>query len=268
MIRHIAIHSVPRSGSTWLGEILNSSPKVKYGFQPLFSYALKSALTPQSDADEIADFFYRLLRIADDFIDQTDQRRKGTLATFAKQPPFTHVGYKEVRYHHVLDNLLQTAPMVRAVLLIRNPVEVIDSWVGAPREFDPAWDVDAELMTGASKNMGRPEEFFGLEKWIETAQRFLALSERFPDRTLIVDYAQLKADPLQQAQRLFAFCDLDFGLQTQAFIARSTSAVVRDTYSVFRGSRSTDVRHLTGTQVARIAAQVRAAGLGRFLDPA
>lgn len=41
MMHKIAIHSVPRSGSTWLGEILNSSANVKYCFQPLFSYKFK-----------------------------------------------------------------------------------------------------------------------------------------------------------------------------------------------------------------------------------
>jgi hypothetical protein len=266
MIKNISIHSVPRSGSTWLGEILNSSPKVKYAFQPLFSYALKGALTPTSNAGQIAVFFDRLLRTEDDFINQTEQRRKGTLATFPKEPPFTHVGYKEVRYNNIVHNLLHASDTVRPILLIRNPIEVMDSWVGAPREFDPRWNVDAELITGQSKNRGRPEEFFGLEKWIEAAHGFLKLSKAFPDRTLIVEYAQLKADPLHHAQQIFSFCDLEFGPQTQSFIAKSTSAVVHDTYSVFRGSRSKAVKNLTEDQVALIKKEVHQAGLGRFLN--
>lgn len=265
-MQQFAIHSVPRSGSTWLGEILNSSPKVKYAFQPLFSYALKSALTPTSSPAEITAFFDRLGQIQDDFIDQTEQRQTGTIASFPKEPPFTHVGYKEVRYNHIIENLLQACDTVRPILLIRNPIEVMDSWVGAPREFDPQWDVNAELITGQSKNKGRPEEFFGLEKWIETADRFLTLSQTFPDRTLLVEYAQLKADPLHEAQRIFSFCDLEFGPQTQSFIAKSTSAVVHDTYSVFRGSRSKAVKNLTEDQVALITKEVRQAGLGRFLN--
>ena len=39
--RIISIHGVPRSGTSWLGQILDSSPKVRYKFQPLFSYAFK-----------------------------------------------------------------------------------------------------------------------------------------------------------------------------------------------------------------------------------
>ena len=35
---------VPRSGTSWFGELFNSSPRVAYRFQPLFSYAFKDAI--------------------------------------------------------------------------------------------------------------------------------------------------------------------------------------------------------------------------------
>ena len=57
MMHKIALHSVPRSGSTWLGEILNSSENVKYCFQPLFSYKFKNFLDERSSKDDINNFF-------------------------------------------------------------------------------------------------------------------------------------------------------------------------------------------------------------------
>ncbi|MDH5934310.1 hypothetical protein, partial [Vibrio splendidus] len=56
----VAIHSVPRSGSSWLGEIINSSPQVNYSFQPLFSYEFKSYLNENSSLENINNFFYNL----------------------------------------------------------------------------------------------------------------------------------------------------------------------------------------------------------------
>ena len=44
----VAIHGVPRSGTTWLGSIFDSSPNVIYRNQPLFSYAFKSYLSEHS----------------------------------------------------------------------------------------------------------------------------------------------------------------------------------------------------------------------------
>ena len=44
----VAIHGPPRSGTTWIGEIVNSSPRTIVKYQPLFSYALKDYLSPGS----------------------------------------------------------------------------------------------------------------------------------------------------------------------------------------------------------------------------
>ena len=74
-----AIHSVPRSGSTWLGEILNSSPYVKYCFQPLFSYQFKDFLDEYSSKKDVDRFFSMLSDTDDDFICQNAQRIAGTL---------------------------------------------------------------------------------------------------------------------------------------------------------------------------------------------
>ena len=102
-MRKIAIHSVPRSGSTWLGEILNSSPDVKYCFQPLFSYQFKDFLDEGSSREEVDRFFMLLSNTDDDYICQKLQRRAGTLPSPNKSKLATHVIYKEVRYHHILD---------------------------------------------------------------------------------------------------------------------------------------------------------------------
>jgi len=56
-MKKIALHSVPRSGSSWIGQILNSSPKVNYKFQPLFSYAFKGYLDENSSRERIDEFF-------------------------------------------------------------------------------------------------------------------------------------------------------------------------------------------------------------------
>lgn len=265
MSTRIAIHSVPRSGSTWLGEIFNSSPSVKYGFQPLFSYTLKDFLDASSSERRIAEFFDELLRIDDEFIDQRAQREAGTLPRFDKRPPFTHVCYKEVRYHNILENLARKDPDVRLVLLVRNPVEVMNSWIGAPREFDKRWDIDEELLSGASKNQGRAEEFYGLEQWIAATRIFRGLSTDFPDRATLVTYRDLNSDPLAVSERLFDFCGLSMTAATRHFLDRSTTETVSGTYSVFRGSAEKAVSHLAARHVAMIEDVVREAGLEEYL---
>src|SRR6056297_737368 len=107
MKKKIAIHSVPRSGSTWLGEIVNSNPKGKYAFQPLFSYALKDFLSQISTNRDIELFFRRVEDSKDSFLDQEQHRQDGRLPLFRKEYPVTHIAYKEVRYNHIIENLLE-----------------------------------------------------------------------------------------------------------------------------------------------------------------
>ena len=101
----LAIHGAPRSGTTWLGEIINSSPKVVYKFQPLFSYRFKSYLSACSSAEHIGEFFQLLSATNDLFCDQTQARSAGELPTFEKTTSPEIVAYKEVRYHNILHNL-------------------------------------------------------------------------------------------------------------------------------------------------------------------
>ena len=77
MIR-ISIHSVPRSGSSWLGQILNSSEKVCFRFQPLFSYAFKDYLSEKSSKKDIVSFFEKIAQSDDDFLLQTDKVDRGS----------------------------------------------------------------------------------------------------------------------------------------------------------------------------------------------
>jgi len=69
-MENAAIFGVPRSGTSWLGQIFNSSPNVAYRFQPLFSYAFKSRLNEHSTADDIENFSRDILNTSDEFVTQ------------------------------------------------------------------------------------------------------------------------------------------------------------------------------------------------------
>ena len=78
-MQKIAIHSVPRSGSTWLGNIFNSHPNVSFKYQPLFSYAFKDYLGSESDLEKINRFFKEIMKSDDDFINQKEGVEKGII---------------------------------------------------------------------------------------------------------------------------------------------------------------------------------------------
>lgn len=231
----VAIHSVPRSGSTWLGSIFDSHPKVAYRFQPLFSYTHKDQLNENSSLLDINGFFKDILNSNDDFILQKEAIKTNRVPSFRKEK-ITHIIYKEVRYHNILENLLNQDDDLKIVGLIRNPFSVLNSWLRAPKEFkkDLEWEIEEEWRLAPKKNLNLPEEFNGYEKWKEGAFIFLDLEKRYPKRFYLLNYDLLLTNKLITVKDVFSFCDLEMTQQTLDFFNSSSKENEEDAYSVFK----------------------------------
>lgn len=237
----VAFHGVPRSGTSWIGEVLNSSPQTIYRFQPLFSYALKGYLTNTSSKDDIDLFFQKLVNVDDVFINQTEKRQNQGYPRFNKGSR-THIIYKEVRYMNILPNIMRKTEDVFLCGVIRNPLSVINSWLRAPREFrsDLGWSELEEWRYACKKNLNRPEEYNGYMKWKEAAYLFRELKEKYPDRVHIIKYADFLSNPVQKSKLLFNLLGLPYTESTTAFLSESSTRVNMDPYSVYRSVQSDD----------------------------
>lgn len=223
-LSNIAIFGAPRSGTTWLGQLFNSSPNVLYRFQPLFSHEFKNQLSPKSTSNEIETFYSNLLKAQSQFV--------LTNLNFPKQS-LTHLIWKEVRYHHITPNLLQNSS-TKIVYIERNPVDVINSWFNAPKEFSSKWDIQKEWLDAPSKNLNKPEEFNGFNKWLEVKNIHTNNSHKFPDRVIKVKYEDLKENPIKELKRLYSFCNLKWDKQVEYFILESTTKHDQDAYSIYK----------------------------------
>lgn len=231
----IAIHSVPRSGSSWLGAICDSNPYSLYKYQPLFSYALKGYLTETSSITEINDFFLNFLKSQDKFQDQLQEKETGKIPDF-KKLEIKNLIYKEVRYHNIIPNLLAKDNEIKIIGLIRNPFGVINSWLQAPKEFKSElnWEIEKEWRFAPLKNLNKSEEFNGYEKWKEVAFLFLKLQKDYPERFYLIQYKNLLSNLLTEVESLFEFVGLELTPQTMDFIRESQSKNDPDSYSVFK----------------------------------
>ncbi|MBR9859433.1 sulfotransferase domain-containing protein [bacterium] len=233
-LERVAIHTVPRSGSTWLGAIFDSSPQVAYRFQPLFSYGHKDQLNTSSSREEIDEFFHDILNSRDDFVLQTENKELNKVPVFSKDN-ITHLVYKEVRYHHILENLLKQDSGLKAIAMIRNPKSVIASWLKAPKEFRPdlGWSLD-EWYNAPSKNLDKPEEFNGFTKWCEASTIFLKLKMNYPDRFKLIHYSDLLNETEKSVRELFDFVNLSVTDQTLQFISNSQKRNDEDPYGIYK----------------------------------
>lgn len=263
----VGIHGVPRSGTSWLGQIFNSHEHVAYRYQPLFSYAFKGRLSESSEIGEIQGFFDELLLSDDNFILQRGESRLANRSNSFRKGPATHLVYKEVRYHHILQNLLSTDFPSRIIGIVRDPVDVIASWVQAPKEFSPEWNILEEWRFARRKNQNQPEEFFGFEAWKWTASKFLSLSLKYPDTFFLLRYESLASNPRETIAKVFQFCQLEMTPQVEDFLSRSTEFDDQDPYGVHRPPRyeSRHRKHLPGAIISQIQRELENTSLAGFL---
>lgn len=231
----LGIHGAPRSGTTWLGQIFNASPQTAFRYQPFFAHAFRARVDAARTPEALEAILDEIAVTEDEFI---LQRGSAALARETLEFPkreITRLVYKEVRYHNLLPLLLQI-PRLRGVGIVRNPLDVLASWVRAPREFRPEWRLADEWRFAPSKNQGRPAEFYGYARWKAAALLFERLQAADPARFRIVSYEALVGDPVGESAALFAFAGLPMCDQVEAFLARSTSFEDGDPYGVLRGA--------------------------------
>jgi hypothetical protein len=265
----LSIHGVPRSGTSWLGQVFDSHPDVAYRHQPLFAYRFKDRLNLQSTRQDVRRFLDELYQVEDDdFILDASRREKAPdfWAKAIKTSPSPLMVMKEVRYHHLLPLLLESVPGMKIIGIVRHPCAVINSWLQAPKEFRAGWDELAEWRYAPKKNEGRIEEFNGFAKWTEVAGLFLRLEREYPDNFILTRYECLMADAEREIGRLFTFAGLPPHPQAQEFIRMSRSRHDSDPYSVFKDPATRDrwPAELNPAIAAAILAETRGSELERF----
>ena len=82
----------------------------------------------KSSKKDIASFFEKIAQSDDAFLLQTDKVDSGEYPSFVKEDEPSHVIYKEVRYHNILENLLIKDEKIKVIGIIRNPFAVVSSF--------------------------------------------------------------------------------------------------------------------------------------------
>ena len=235
----VSIHGVPRSGTSWLGQIFNKHSDVIYRFQPLFSYRFRGRIGPDASPHEIRAFLNELYEVNDDdFISGNwptlkDNDTFANSSFYKKDQPGVMV-MKEVRYHYLIEKFINVVPDMKIIGIIRNPCAVIYSWLENPKEFRREWDILTEWRHAPGKNQGRIEEYFGYEKWKELAIFFLDFERKYPENFLLVQYEHLVSKPIETISKAFSFAKLEMEKQVFDFIKASQSYHIDDVYALYK----------------------------------
>jgi hypothetical protein len=210
----VCLASSPRSGSTWVKEMLVSAGKYDCVDEPL---RLKG---PSGNKLTHAGFAPRTC-----IIDASYERRKAILSTL-EEALKGRVGWlqlspalrrnlllKFVRINRILKETVETFDLERTILLVRHPCAVVSSQL-AMHGGDSVWsnvsaladDVPAYLRAKIETiDLNAPHKVLALNWAID--QR-IPLFDYKPDNTLLVFYENLISNPVEEWERISIFLDI------------------------------------------------------------
>lgn len=261
------IAGVARSGTSWLGQIFDSCPDVRFRFQPLFSYAFKDRVDEDSGREEFSRLFRDVYRSEDPFLLQSDKREQGLYPEFRKNGKEPFLAIKENRYQYVIQPMLRKCTRVQLVGIVRHPGAVMNSWMKNPKEFPPGADPRREWRSGSCKNSG-PQDFFGFHKWKEVANLYIDLQAKYPDRVYLIHYEELVDNTLGVVEDLFEFCGLEMSDQTRRFLSETHERHEESPYAVFKAESVVDrwKEELDPYIASEIEADLAGTRLQRFIE--
>lgn len=246
MIHNIFIHSAPRSGSTWLQMVFQSHPKVLTRYQPFFAFEFKGrleGLCMEKDKSGFQTLLNEICKSDNEFISMKASYHTKDGSSFPETCPgeeFEWRVFKQTHYHYCMKSILELDPECKMICIVRHPCGALNSVMQNKSEFCKEGGSD-EWLTGAKKNEGKAENFFGYLKWKEFGEIALDLKAAYPDRVFLFDYDMaLLTSPLDQLQEAFDFVGLDLSSQVKDFVASSHQSHDASTTAVYKSKSVVD----------------------------
>ena len=159
----IDVNGVPRSGTSWLAQLIDSNENVRFKFQPLFSNSFKDRISVNTSKRALIRYYNELYDFSDEYLDRTKQKAIGIYPKFGNKNFLPEIlSSKHVTHHFLIPHLLETLEFYHEIFIIRNPCGVLNSFKNYTSDFDPKWNFSDEWEYAPKRGQFRPENYFGL----------------------------------------------------------------------------------------------------------
>ncbi len=265
----ILMTGAPRSGTTWLGNLLSEVPAASTLFEPLHVQKVpqtqEAGLTwrmfvpPELRWPDGEEFFQQVF--SGRILNEWTTREMTIWKAFSTK----FLVVKCVRANRMLPWICERFPIRSPVLLIRHPCAVVASqlrlraWRNAPR---PTAEELEPILPGVERilqNLNTHEEFLAAGWALDNA---VPLMLGRPGKWQLVSYEQLLVDTEQQLQRLFDTWDLDAPTNPTQLAKRPSSTSNPDGSNGLAGWKN----QLTPSLIHRILDVVHQFGFDCFTD--
>lgn len=228
---------MPRSGTTWLSQIFESSPHVLMRLSPNYSYPLKNMLNETSSKGDWEEQLRAALYTDDPFMTQNWRREKGELEWIEKtSTDLRLLMIKDTRFHSLYQSGMNLFPKSKCLFVVRNPCGHLNSWKTS-KEFPEEAVFEDNWRSGACRKSEGPGEYWGFDDWKALTQAFANLEKQEPNRYKVFRYEDLVADPSGVTKILFDFIGQNLHSDVASFLSRSHAVHDPNVFSVFRSPK-------------------------------
>jgi hypothetical protein len=258
---------MPRSGTTWLSQIVEASPDFVVRLSPNYAYPLKDRLDASSDAPAWREVLAASVDTDDPFMTQNWRRDTGELPRHSTPRDAARLlAVKDTRFLDLYAGAVDLLPAAQVLFIVRHPCGVLDSWRHSD-EFPAGADFATEWRHGACRKRGGRGELWGFSDWCATARQYLAIEARLPRRVRVFRYEDLVRDPHAVMTELLARLGVRLGAEIDAFLRTSRAFHDERPYAVFKSPRVADAwRTRFPEDIARtIEEELAGTDLARFL---
>ena len=233
--RPLFLLGMPRSGTTWLSQVFESSPDFIVRLSPNYSWPLKNQLDLDSSRDDWVANLSAALSSDDPFMTQDFRRETGEIATFPPRSPteVRRLAIKDTRFHDLYQRATEIFGEAQIIYLVRHPGGMLNSWWRSS-EFPAGAELAAEWRTGACRKSGGPGEYWGFDDWRALTERYLAFERQAPERYRVCRYEDLVRNRQQVSAELFEFAGYRLRPATSAFLRDSANRHDGRDYAVFK----------------------------------
>ena len=239
--RPLLLLGMPRSGTSWLSQVFESSPDFVVRLSPNYSWSLKNLLELNSGREEWILSFTTALNTDDAFMTQNFRRATGELSTFAPRSmqSVKRLAIKDTRFHDLYLQCMELFAEAQTVYLVRHPGGMLNSWWRS-KEFPATATLADEWRGGACRKVEGPGEYWGFDDWCSLTTRYLSLEKQAPKRFHVCRYEELVRDPVRVSAELFEFAECTLHPDTRAFLQDSQSRHDDRAYAVFKSPSVAD----------------------------
>lgn len=235
----IFVLSMPRSGSSFLGQLLSADESTVVRLSPFFSYSLGECSRSIKSREDFNSWVFNLLHTNDEFVTQSESISKGIYPTEQEKTNVKTLVIKDTRNIFDYIELFLKYSEIKIIFLDRRLDEQLSSWITSPEFKGLPIDSPNLLLANERKALEHfpYTEYWGVQDILYFKTLSRDLSNKYPRRVLKITYDSLVQGKVSGISQIVPDLDLDLLIGRYNELTNknnNTTSQDSDPYSVYR----------------------------------